>query len=86
MVIREWPARNGEFGSGRKGVPFFRLAYRPGEERGHTVVRYSQNPESEVRMTRVSAIGPPDSPLSRLFILKGGKTVSFEIQPGFLVT
>jgi len=83
VVIREWP-RNGEFGSGRKGFPFFRLAYRPGEERGHTVLRYSQNPESEVRMTRVSAIGPPDSPFEAIYTEADGKTVSFEIHPGFL--
>ena len=35
VVIRQKP-KEGSYGSGRRGIPFFWTGYRPGEERGRT--------------------------------------------------
>jgi AraC family transcriptional regulator len=83
VVVREWP-QSGTFGTSRKGTSSFRLAYRPGEERGRTVVRFREAPELETRMNRVSALVPPGRAFEVSHSDAQGKLATFEIEPGFL--
>jgi AraC family transcriptional regulator len=83
VVIQEFP-KNGGFGSGRKGVPYFIFGYRPGEERGRTLVRFQENPKLETRMTRLSAIIPAETPFEATYSDADGKVLGFEVYPRFL--
>jgi AraC family transcriptional regulator len=83
VLIRELP-KNGGFGSGRKGVPYFTFGYRPGEELGRTLLRFQENPELETRMTRLSAIIPAEMPFEITHSDANGRIVSFEVHPRFL--
>src|SRR6266852_9445576 len=83
VLIRELP-KNGGFGSGRKGVPYFTFGYRPGEERGRTLLRFQENPELETRMTRLSAIIPAEMPFEATYSDADGKVLGFEVHPRFL--
>jgi AraC-like DNA-binding protein len=82
VIIRELP-KNGSLGTGRKGTEFFRLGYRPVEERGRTIFRFRKNPDQAVRMARVSAIIPPDEAFEASYVEADGKIASFEIHPTF---
>src|SRR5271166_6370286 len=83
VVILEFP-KNGGFGSGRKGVPYFIFGYRPGEERGRTFIRFQENPKPETRMTRLSAIIPAETPSEATYSDADGKVLGFEVHPRFL--
>ena len=83
VLIREWP-RNGGFDTGRKGSPCFQLGYRPVEEHGHTVLRFGEAPELDIKMTRVSAIVPPAKPFEVNYCDADGKIATFEIESRFM--
>ena len=83
VVIRELP-NDGEAGSGSRGVPFFTVGYRPGEERGQTFVRFASGGRPEVQMNRVSAVLPANLPYEASYSNAAGKIASFEIEPRFL--
>jgi AraC-like DNA-binding protein len=83
VVIRE-RAENREPGSGKRGAPFFGLCYRPGEERGGAVFRFSQKAEPAVPTAGVRTIGLQDIPFEATDTEADGKLVSFEIHPEFL--
>jgi AraC-like DNA-binding protein len=83
ILIRELP-KNGGFGTGRKGVPYFIFGYRPGEERGRTLLRFQENPELETRMTRLSAIIPAEMAFEVTHSDADGKIATFEVHPRFL--
>jgi AraC-like DNA-binding protein len=83
VVIRQKP-KDGSYGSGSRGTSFFWIGYRPGEERGRTVFRFPAEPTREIRMTRVSAVVPPERPFELDYTDADGKVVTFEIEPRFL--
>jgi AraC family transcriptional regulator len=83
VVIRQKP-KEGSYGPGRRGSPFFWTGYRPGEERGRTPFRFQAESAAEVRMTRVSAVVPPEQPFELNYADAEGKVVTFEIEPRFL--
>ena len=83
VVILEFP-KNGGFGSGKKGVPYFIFGYRPGEERGRTLIRFQENPKLETSMTRLSAIIPAETPFEATYSDADGKVLGFEVHPRFL--
>jgi AraC family transcriptional regulator len=83
VVIIEHP-KNGSFGPGNKGLSGYLFAFRPGTERGRTIVRFRENPELETRMTRMSAIIPPEKPFEATYSDAGGKVATFQIDPRFL--
>jgi AraC-like DNA-binding protein len=60
------------------------IGYRPGPERGQTVFRFRGNKSAETRMTRVSAVVPPDQVFDVDYSNAGGRVASFEIEPRFL--
>ena len=60
------------------------MGYRPGEERGRTTFRFQPEPTAELRMTRVSAIIPPERPFEVNYAGAEGKVVTFEIEPRFV--
>jgi hypothetical protein len=61
VVIRQKP-KDGRYGSASRGTSFFWIGYRPGEECGRTVFRFPAEPTSEIQMTHVSAVVPPEQP------------------------
>lgn len=84
VIIRERP-KEGEFSSGNRGNSFFMLGYRPGPERGRTIFKFRGKTTIETRMTRVSAIIPPEKPFDVTYSDAEGRTASFEIEPRFLL-
>jgi AraC family transcriptional regulator len=83
VVIRQLP-NEGEIWTGRRGVPYFALAYRPAEQRGQTFVQFSAGNRPEVQMTRVSAVLPANQPFKASYTDAAGRIASFEIEPSFL--
>jgi hypothetical protein len=83
VLIRELP-KNGGCGSARKGVPYFIFGYRPGEERGCTLLRFDENQKLETRMTRLSAIIPAETPFETTYSAAAGKILSFHVHARFL--
>ena len=83
VVIIEHP-KNCSFGPGNKGLSGYLFAFRPGTERGRSIVRFRENPELETRMTRMSAIIPPEKPFEATCSDAGGKVATFHIDPRFL--
>lgn len=83
VVIREFPGE-GSFGSGKHGTPFFRMAYRPGEECGRTIIEFGDRRGPQIQMTRVTALIPPERPFEATYSEAAGRIASFEIEPRFL--
>jgi AraC family transcriptional regulator len=83
VVIRQLP-NEGEVSSGSHGVPYFTVGYRPGEERGHTFVRFSTGNRPEVQMNRLSAVLPANQPFKASYTDAAGKVATFQIEPDFL--
>ena len=83
VVIRQRP-KDGSYATGSRGTSFFLIGYRPEKERGRTVFRFREEPTSEIRMTHVSAVVPPERPFELNYTDADGKVVTFEIGPRFL--
>lgn len=82
VVIRQKPPC-GSFGTGSKGARHFEIAYRPGVERGRTVFCFRKQPATEIQMTKVSAILPPDEVFEANYVDAAGKIATFEIHPDY---
>ena len=83
VIIREKP-KEGSFSSGNRGTSYFLIGYRPGPERGRTVFQFRRNKLAEIRMTRVSAVIPPEEPFDVNYSDAEGRIATFEIEPRFL--
>jgi AraC-like DNA-binding protein len=83
VIIRDKP-KEGSFASGSRGLPYFMIGYRPGRERGRTVFKFRGNKFAETRMTRVSAVVPPDQAFDVDYSNAEGRIATFEIEPRFL--
>src|ERR1700681_1773113 len=60
------------------------IGYRPGEERGCTIVQFGAAAPSEIRLTHVSALFPRERPFEVHWADTYGKVAAFEIEPRFL--
>lgn len=85
VVIRQKPPC-GSFGTGSQGARHFEIAYRPGVERGRTVFCFRKQPVTEIQMTKVSAILPPDEPFEANYVDAAGKIATFEIHPAYFAS
>ena len=83
VVIRQLP-NEGEACTGRRGVPYFTVGYRPAEERGQTFVQFSAGNRPEVQMNRVSAVLPANQPFKASYTDAAGRIACFEIETRFL--
>jgi AraC-like DNA-binding protein len=83
VIIREKP-KEGSFSSGNRGISYFSIGYRPGPERGRTTFRFRGKKFAETRMTRVSAVIPPEQPFDVDYSNAAGRIATFEIEPRFL--
>jgi AraC-like DNA-binding protein len=83
VVIRERP-KNGEFGSGKNGTPWFGFAYRPGEEHGCTGFQFADHTPTVIAQGRASFFRPAKTPFEAHYVEAEGKVVTFEIDPNYL--
>jgi AraC-like DNA-binding protein len=83
VIIREKPKVE-SYSSGNRGTSYFLIGYRPGPERGSTIVRFRGKKLAETRMTRVSAVIPPEQPFDVNYSDAEGRIATFEIEPRFL--
>lgn len=83
VIIREKP-KEGSYSSGNRGSSYFLIGYRPGPERGRTVFQFRGKKLGEIRMTRVSAVIPPEQPFDINYSDAEGRIATFEIEPRFL--
>ncbi len=82
VIVRQ-RSQDGSYGSGHRGIPFFLLGYRPGEERGCVRLRFAGSPLA-FQMTRASALIPAEHPFEVNYADAAGKVVTFEVEPRFL--
>jgi hypothetical protein len=80
-VVLELP-EEGEAGTGRGGHPSFRLACRPVQERGRTLLTFQENLQ-RVSMSRISSIIPPNQPFLLSWCQAAGRVGTFEVHPRF---
>ncbi len=73
---------DGEAGSGRRGYPYFRVACRPAQEKGRTLLTFEENRES-ASMSRISSIIPPDRPFNLSWRGAAGRIGCFDVHPRF---
>ena len=83
VIIREKP-KEGSYSSGNRGSAYFLIGYRPGPERGRTTFQFRGKTLGEIRMTRVSAVIPPEQPFEVNYSGAEGRIATFEIEPRFL--
>jgi hypothetical protein len=77
VIVRELPDE-GEAGSGKRGLPCFRFACRPGQEKGRTVLTFRENPESALVASRIALIIPPNRAYSLSWRRAAGRVGAFE--------
>jgi hypothetical protein len=82
VIVRELPDE-GEAGSGKRGLPCFRFACRPGQEKGRTVLTFRENPESALVASRIALIIPPNRAYSLSWRRAAGRVGAFEVHPRF---
>ncbi len=68
----------------RKGLPYFMIGYRPGEERRSTVAESRGKGGVGIPMKRVSAVTPPERPFEVTYADAQGRSASFQIESRFL--
>jgi hypothetical protein len=68
----------------RKGLPYFLIGHRPGEERRSTVAESRGKGGVGIPMKRVSAETPPERPFEATYADAQGRSASFQIESRFL--
>jgi hypothetical protein len=68
----------------RKGLPYFLIGHRPGEERRPTVAESRGKGGVGIPMKRVSAETPPERPFEATYADARGRSASFQIESRFL--
>ena len=68
----------------RKGLPYFLIGHRPGEECRSTVAESRGKGGVGIPMKRVSAETPPERPFEATYADAQGRSASFQIESRFL--